>query len=68
MRWLRAAAASPCHWDAAARLGGHIRRIRGTADPAFQPLAAPLLALHQRIKAALDPDRILNPGRMYPEV
>lgn len=68
VRWLRAAAPSPDDWDAAARLGGHIQRIRGTADPAFQPLAAPLLALHQRIKAALDPDRILNPGRMYPEV
>jgi len=68
VRWLRAAAPSPGDWDAAARLGGHIQRLRGTADPAFQPLAAPLLALHQRIKAALDPDRILNPGRMYPEV
>jgi glycolate oxidase FAD binding subunit len=68
VRWLRAAAPSPGHWDEAARLGGHIRRIRGTADPAFQPLPPPLLALHQRIKAALDPDRILNPGRMYPEV
>ena len=68
VRWLRAAAPSPGDWDAAARLGGHIQRIRGTADPAFQPLPPPLLALHQRIKAALDPDRILNPGRMYPEV
>ncbi len=68
VRWLRAAAPSPGHWDEAARLGGHIRRIRGTAEPAFQPLPAPLLALHQRIKAAVDPDRILNPGRMYPEV
>lgn len=68
VRWLRAAAPPAGAWEAAARLGGHIQRIRGTADPAFQPLAAPLLALHQRIKAALDPDRILNPGRMYPEV
>jgi glycolate oxidase FAD binding subunit len=68
VRWMRAAAPSPGDWDAAARLGGHIQRLRGTADPAFQPLPPPLLALHQRIKAALDPDRILNPGRMYPEI
>jgi glycolate oxidase FAD binding subunit len=35
---------------------------------AFQPLPAPLLALHQRLKAALDPAGIFNPGRMYAEL
>jgi len=27
-----------------------------------------VLALHQRLKAALDPAGVLNPGRMYPEL
>jgi FAD/FMN-containing dehydrogenase len=27
-----------------------------------------LLALHQRVKAALDPAGIFNPGRMYAEL
>ena len=31
----------------------------------FQPLAPAMLALHHRLKAALDPARVLNPGRMY---
>ncbi|WP_366932412.1 FAD-linked oxidase C-terminal domain-containing protein [Phenylobacterium sp.] len=34
----------------------------------FQPLSPALLALHQRVKAALDPDGLLNPGRMYAEI
>ena len=32
---------------------------------AFHALAPPLLALHQRLKSALDPAGILNPHRMY---
>ncbi|MFM8820814.1 MAG: FAD-linked oxidase C-terminal domain-containing protein, partial [Phenylobacterium sp.] len=67
VRWLKAAAPPPGAWEAAASLGGHIQRIRGTADPAFQPLPAPLMALHRRVKTALDPLGILNPGRMYAE-
>jgi glycolate oxidase FAD binding subunit len=34
----------------------------------FQPLPPALLALHRRLKAALDPVGILNPGRLYPEL
>lgn len=34
----------------------------------FQPLPPALLALHLRLKAALDPRGILNPGRIYPEL
>jgi arylsulfatase A-like enzyme len=55
-------------WDQAAALGGHIERVRGTAGPAFQPLPPSLLALHRRVKAALDPDGLFNPGRMYAEL
>jgi glycolate oxidase FAD binding subunit len=40
--------------------------VRGCrVDEVFAPLPAPLLRLHHSIKAAFDPQRILNPGRMY---
>lgn len=42
---------------------------QGDAIPAvFQPLPPALLALHRRLKAAIDPRGILNPGRIYPEL
>jgi len=59
---IRSALASP---------GGHATLIRAALDvrasvAAFEPLAAPLLALSARVKAAFDPKGILNPGRLYP--
>jgi glycolate oxidase FAD binding subunit len=49
--------------------GGHATLFR-SADKsagAFHPLAPPLLALHRRLKSALDPEGIFNPRRMYPD-
>ena len=43
----------------AARRAGHCGRLCGL-DP-----APAMLALHQRLKSALDPAGVLNPGRMY---
>nr|WP_276570313.1 FAD-linked oxidase C-terminal domain-containing protein [Rubrivivax gelatinosus] len=34
----------------------------------FTPLAPVLATLHQRLKDAFDPDRVFNPGRLYPEL
>ena len=34
----------------------------------FQPLAAPLMQVTKGIKTSFDPERVLNPGRMYAEV
>ena len=34
-------------------------------DETAQPLSSTLQALHQRLKLAFDPERILNPGRLY---
>lgn len=50
---------------AAERFGGHATLFRGRGDQRFQPLPAPMLALHRRIKAAVDPKGVFNPGRMY---
>ncbi len=50
--------------------GGHAT-LFGPHDGAaevFDPLPAPLLALHRRIKAAFDPQGLFNPGRLYPEL
>jgi glycolate oxidase FAD binding subunit len=69
LRWF--AAASPDEARAmrswAGEQGGHATLFRGADKSvgAFHPLAAPMLALHQRLKAALDPVGIFNPRRMY---
>ena len=55
--------------DVVADSGGHVTVWRnGNRDEPFQPLAAPLLALQQRIKHSFDPDNIFNRGRMYAEI
>jgi glycolate oxidase FAD binding subunit len=68
-RWLRAstdAAESLRKWSA--EHGGHATLFRsdGPRDAVFQPLPPSVDALHRRLKAALDPAGIFNPGRLYP--
>ena len=69
LRWLRGATAldaeSVRRW--AADHGGHATLFRAGDKSAgsFQRLPEPMLALHQRLKQVFDPQRILNPGRMY---
>ncbi len=53
--------------------GGHATLVRAAREvrasvPVFQPQPAPLAALTRRIKKSFDPERILNPGRMYAEL
>ncbi len=53
-----------------ARFGGHATLILAPQDvrastPVFDPLPAPLLALHGRIKSGFDPLGLFNPGRMH---
>lgn len=65
--WMRSELPSESLWQAAATAGGHATLFRGArpGDEVFQPLVSAMLALHQRLKAALDPAGVLNPGRMY---
>jgi glycolate oxidase FAD binding subunit len=53
--------------DAARKAGGHATLFR-TGDRAsdiFTPVAAPLMAVHKRLKDSFDPLGIFNPGRLY---
>jgi len=60
--WL-ASDAPPSAIRARAReLGGHATLYRGDGS-AFEPLDGPLAALSARVKAAFDPNGVLNPGR-----
>jgi glycolate oxidase FAD binding subunit len=67
LAWLRSEKPADAIWNAAAAAGGHATLFRGAqpGEEVFQPLAPAMLALHQRLKAALDPAGVLNPGRMY---
>ncbi len=53
--------------SATAAAGGHAALFRGAkpGEAVFDPLPAPLVELHRRLKAAFDPAGVFNPGRMY---
>jgi glycolate oxidase FAD binding subunit len=69
LRWLKTDAPAQSIRDAAARAGGHATLFRGgdRTVGVFQPLSAPLMKIHQRLKQGFDPAGIFNPGRMYPD-
>ncbi len=70
LRWLRSDSDAMSIRKAARSGDGHATRFRG-GDPrsgAFHPLPSPMLKLHKRVKQAMDPAGIFNPGRMYPEL
>lgn len=65
--WLASKHADAELFQRAAELGGNATLFK-TIDQQqqrFQPLSETLLRLHQGLKDAFDPQRILNPGRMY---
>lgn len=67
LRWLRTDFPAAMLRQRVAALGGHATLFRGDhgSGDIFQPLPPALLALHQRVKHALDPHGIFNPGRLY---
>ena len=68
-RWVRSDAPGPELRAAAEAAGGHATCFRGgDRDEPFHPLAEGLDDLHARLKCAFDPRRILNPGRLYPDL
>ena len=68
-RWLKSDADAEAIRAVVSEVGGHATCFTaGAAANPFQPLAEPLLRYHRQLKAALDPQAIFNPGRMYSEV
>jgi len=68
-RWVVTTASASSLRELAQRLGGHATAFRGhKAGGALAPLPAPLLRIHRELKTAFDPDRIFNPGRLYPDL
>jgi glycolate oxidase FAD binding subunit len=69
-RWLISDAPAARIRAAAAAVGGHATLFRGHdgTGEVFQPLSAPLMVLHQRLKASFDPAGIFNNGVMYPDL
>jgi glycolate oxidase FAD binding subunit len=70
LRWLAGNAAPETIRARVQALGGHATWFRGHDGnaPVFQPLPAPLMALHRAVKQSLDPHGLFNPGRLYPEL
>ena len=68
-RWVVTTAPAARLREAAAAAGGHATAFRGAkASGALAPLSAPLARIHHEMKTAFDPDRIFNPGRLYPDL
>ncbi|MDN0084690.1 glycolate oxidase subunit GlcE [Crenobacter sp. SG2305] len=67
-RWWRSDAPAAQVRTLAEQAGGHATLWRGGdhAVGVFTPLAAPLLQIQRRLKAAFDPAGVFNPGRLYP--
>lgn len=67
-RWVRTGADAATVRAAAAEHGGHATCYRGNRAASFHSLSPALEGVHKRLKTAFDPDRILNPGRIYPHI
>ena len=67
LRWLKTDTAVDDIWNATKNVGGHATLFRrgDHEKDVFQPLPAPLMMIHEKLKKAFDPHGILNPGRMY---
>ncbi len=67
-RWLRTDAPPERIRVTVAAAGGHATLFRGgdRTGEVFHPLPEALVRVHRNLKAAFDPQGILNPGRIYP--
>ncbi len=69
LRWVRSDKEPQAIFRGVAAIGGHATLFRGgdRDGPVHQPLSAPLMTIHKRLKHAFDPQGLFNRGRLYPE-
>jgi glycolate oxidase FAD binding subunit len=68
-RWLWSDVSAEALRERVARAGGHASVFRGDKScGAFHPLAPGVAALHRRLKQALDPAGLFNPGRLIADM
>lgn len=66
LRWVAANLDPAIAFDAAERAGGHATLFRGGDKRlGIQRLPAAMVAIHKKLKRALDPEGILCPGRIH---
>jgi len=70
LRWLKSEADADRVRKAARKADGHATLFRrGSHNTgAFHPMPEVLMQLHRRVKQAMDPAGIFNPGRFYPNL
>lgn len=75
LRWLKTDVTPHDVRDAVEAEGGHATLFRNReywlsqeAFPVFHPLPPSLMAIHHKLKAAFDPEKILNRHRMYKDL
>ncbi|CAB4244608.1 glycolate oxidase FAD binding subunit [Methylacidimicrobium sp. AP8] len=66
-RWWKGYLEPAAVWEWTRSRGGHATLLEAGGSRQ-QPLEPALLSLHRRLKAAFDPNGILNAGRLYPEL
>ena len=69
-RWLCSAVPAAQVRATVAAAGGHATLYRGHDRSAgvFMPLTPPLVRIHRDLKAAFDPERVFNRGRLYADL
>ena len=68
-RWLKSDASATDIRQLAHTAGGHATCFTPSRErEPFQPLAAPLLRYQRQLKRRLDPNGVLNPGRLYADL
>ena len=69
LRWLKSEVPAEAIQGAATAVDGHAGLFRHDGHSGlFQPLPPGLMRIHQNLKQAFDPENILNPGKLYPEL
>ncbi|MFQ5468713.1 MAG: glycolate oxidase subunit GlcE [Gammaproteobacteria bacterium] len=69
-RWLKTSLEEGHVRDCVKKAGGYATRFRGhdSSETIFHPLPPALHSVHQHLKCAFDPCRVLNPGIMYADL